>query len=192
MIGDEAVPKGALREAIEAVLIVSPNPVSPQVLAEATGASLQAVLHELAELKDDFDGAGGTRRGFSLREINGQWRLYSRSEWAAIVGRFVTGDTMVSLSQAALETLAIIAYRQPITRAQISRIRGVSVDPVVRTLLARGLADEVGLTDAGAQLLATTDLFLEKMGFTSLRDLPPLGPHVAGPEEANALAEELP
>lgn len=188
----EVLLEGDLRPALEAILIVSPSPVTAEALSEATGEDVALVEKTLVQLAQDFDGEQGEpRRGFELRQVEGGWRFYSRAEFAAWVGRFVTGDHMATLSQAALETLAVIAYRQPTTRSQVSAVRGVNVDGVVRTLLARGLVEEEGVGGGGAGLLHTTALFLEKMGLESLEDLPPLAPHMADPSEAEALAEEL-
>lgn len=189
--GEELSPAD-LPAAIEAILVVAVAPVTAGALAEATGFGKDVVTDALNQLRAEYDGSDGiAARGFELREIDGKWRLYSRAKWAPWVGQFVMGDHMATLSNAALETLAVVAYRQPVTRSQVGAIRGVGVDGVVRTLLARGLLEEVGETLAGAALLRTTDLFLEKMGFTSLEDLPPLGPHVAGPDDAARLAEEM-
>lgn len=177
---------------LEAILIVSPTRVSVEGLAAATGVPPSEVTRSLKALQRQYEGEDGApRRGFELREVDGSWRFYSRSEWAPWVGKFITGDHLASLSQAALETLAVISYRQPITRAQISQIRGVGADGVVRTLLARGLIEEEGQTEAGAGLLRTTRLFLEKMGLQSVSDLPPLAPLMASADEADALASEL-
>lgn len=181
-----------LAPALEAILMVAVDPVHPAALSEATGCELALVEETLHNLRRDYDGGDGSvRRGFELREVGGAWRLYSRPTWAPWVGKFVLGDHMATLSQAALETLAVIAYKQPVTRSQVGAVRGVSVDGVVRTLVARGLVEESGETAAGAGLLRTTTLFLEKMGLSSLGELPPLGPHVAGPSEAVQIASEL-
>lgn len=188
----EALPEEDLRPVLEAILIVSPTPVTVEALSEATGVDAALVEETLTRLENDFNGGGEQpQRGFTLRQVEGGWRFYSRAEYAPWVGRFVTGEHMATLSQAALETLAVIAYRQPVTRSQVSAVRGVNVDGVVRTLLARGLVEEEGVGGGGAGLLHTTDLFLEKMGLESLGDLPPLAPHMADPSEAGALAEEL-
>ena len=134
---------------------------------------------------------GGRRRGFELRQVQDKWRLFSRAEWAPWVGAFVAGSESSTLSRAAMETLAIIAYRQPVTRMQIARIRGVNVDSVLRTLLARDLIEESGESPTGAHLFHTTQTFLEKMGLTSIDDLVPLAPFVPGPERVDELVLEL-
>ena len=136
-------------------------------------------------------GTAGRAHGFELREVAGGWRIYSAPAWAEVVGRFVVGTDTSRLSQAALETLAVIAYRQPTTRSRISHVRGVNVDAVVRTLVARGLIEEVGETDSGARLYGTTGYFLERMGFDSLDDLEPLAPYLPASEELDGLAHDL-
>jgi segregation and condensation protein B len=131
-----------------------------------------------------------TGRGFELRRIGGGWRYYTREEHAAVVARQVTEGQQARLSQAALETLSVIAYSQPVSRGRVSAVRGVNVDGVIRTLLARGLIAEAGRDEeSGAALFATTGYFLERMGLVSLDDLPPLAPHL--PDVAELEAELL-
>lgn len=163
-----------LRSAVEAVLLVVDQPVDVTTLAQTLAVPKPDVERALAALREDYD-AGG--RGMDLREIGGGWRLYSREEFAPYVERFVLDGQQARLTQAALETLAVIAYRQPVTRGQVSAIRGVGVDAVIRTLVGRGLIEECG-TDAetGGGLYRTTALFLEKLGLNSLDELPPLAP----------------
>lgn len=169
VISDEKV--GA---ALEAVLLVVDAPVSEEQLAAALGRSAAEVRDRLLALAEHFTARGS---GIDLREAGGGWRFYTRDEFAPVVERFVLDGTQTRLSKAALETLAVIAYRQPVTRARISAVRGVNVDGVVRTLLARGLIEEEGTDhDTGGILYRTTDLFLDRMGLGSLEDLPPLGP----------------
>lgn len=188
----ETLTEQDLPAAVEAILMVSPHPVTAEALAEATGHSVSAILRVLGLLAEDYDGElSGPRRGFELRQHGGAWRLYSRSRWAPWVGKFVVGTETSHLSKPALETLAIVAYRQPITRGQIARIRGVNVDGVLRTLMTRGLVEEVGASATGAHLLTTTDMFLQRMGLASLDDLPPLAPHVPGQDSVEQLAAEL-
>jgi len=171
---DELADPDRLRSAVEAVLLVVDTPTSAQMLAQVLGRSVPEVEGALHSLRDDYD-AGG--RGFDLREVADGWRLYSREEFAAYVERFVLDGQRARLTQAALETLAVIAYRQPVTRSRISAIRGVSVDAVMRTLLTRGLVEECGADpDTGGGLYRTTSLFLEKMGLRSLDELPSLAP----------------
>src|SRR5690606_22743428 len=134
----------------------------------------------LAELAAEYAGERGSRaRGFRLREVGGGWRVYSAPAYADVVGRFVVDGQTARLTQASLETLAVIAYRQPVSRGRVAAIRGVNVDGVVRTLLTRGLIEEMGHDDdGGAVLYGTTNYFLERMGMTTLADLPPLAPYL--------------
>ncbi len=166
----------ALLGAIEAVLMVVDDPVAPADLAFAVDVPQPDVEAALVELRDEY--AGGERpRGFELREVDGRWRVYSSAAFADVVGRFVVEGQSARLSQAALETLAVVAYRQPVTRGQVSQVRGVNVDTVMKTLLARGLITEVGEI-AGAIQYGTTTEFLERLGLASLDDLPPLAPYL--------------
>ncbi|GIG23388.1 segregation and condensation protein B [Cellulomonas chitinilytica] len=173
------LPGGALA-ALEAVLMVADEPIPALRLATALAlptARVEALLDELAaEYRGEL---GGRPRGFELRRAGEGWRIYSGSPYADVVGRFVVDGQTARLTQAALETLAVIAYRQPVTRGQVSAVRGVNVDGVVRTLTARGLVAEIG-TDpgSGALLYATTGYFLERMGLSSLDELPPLAPYL--------------
>lgn len=177
---------------VEAILMVATEPVSSCDLADVLGVDVDVVEATLGDLAAVYRGErGGRRAGFELREIAGGWRFYSSREWASLVGRFIVGTAQARLSQAALETLAVIAYRQPISRSRISHIRGVNVDAVVRTLVTRGLVEEVGESDSGARLYGTTREFLEKMGFASLDDLVPLAPFLPTGEELDELEEQL-
>lgn len=174
--------------ALEAVLMVADEPVPAAGLAAAVGLPVEdaeALLHELAA---DYRGErGGRPRGFELRDVGGGWRVYSSPEHADVVGAFVLDGQTARLTQAALETLAIVAYRQPISRGRIAAVRGVSVDGVVRTLLSRGLIEEAGHDDAGgATLYRTSRYFLERFGLRSLEELPPLAPYLP---EADALLD---
>ena len=167
-----AAPSLAAR--LEAVLLVTDEPVPAVVLASVVAHPTPDVEAELVRLADEYTAQG---RGFELRHVAGGWRLYTRQECAPWVERFVLDGQSARLTQAALETLAVIAYRQPVTRARISAVRGVNVDGVVRTLLARGLITEAGQdTDTAGTLYRTTPLLLEKLGLQSLEDLPPLAP----------------
>jgi segregation and condensation protein B len=163
-----------LRAAIEAVLLVVDTPTSAMGIAQGLGRPLAEVETGLRELQAEYD-AG--RRGFDLREVAAGWRLYTREELAPYVERFVLEGQQARLTQAALETLAVVAYRQPVTRSRVSAIRGVNVDGVMRTLLSRGLVEECGADpETGGGLYRTTSFFLEKMGLKSLSDLPSLAP----------------
>ena len=177
-----AVPEAQLRAAAEAVLVVADGPVTCAALAEALGVGEARAGELLESLAAEYAGDGdGPARGFVLRRAAGGWRLASAPAFHDLVERFVIGGATSRLSQAALETLAVIAYRQPVTRGRIAAIRGVSVDGVVRTLCARGLIEEAGAEPGGALLYRTTDEFLEY-----LDDLPPLAPYLP---EASALGE---
>ena len=165
-----------LLASVEAVLMVTDEPVSAADLAAAIEVPEPDVLAAIHELRDEY--ANPDRpRGFSLREVDGRWRVYSSPAYADVVGRFVIEGQSARLSQAALETLAVVAYRQPVTRGQVSQIRGVSVDTVMKTLLARGLITEVGEI-AGAVQYGTTIEFLERLGLQSLDDMPALAPYL--------------
>ena len=184
--------ENTLRGPIEAILMVASEPVAARDLADVLEESVEAIEAELRALASEYLGEGQRRpRGFELREVAGGWRIYSARAFADVVGRFVVGSSHARLSQAALETLAVIAYRQPICRARICRIRGVNVDGVVRTLLSRGLVEETGLTPSGARLYGTTGEFLEKMGIKSLSELVPLAPYLPDADALDELEEEL-
>lgn len=176
----------ALSGPIEALLLMSEEPVSAATLADAVGASTETVTETLGEIARFYDETG---RGFELRHVAEGWRLYTRTEHAELISSWLLEDRRSTLSQAALETLSVIAYLQPISRGRVSAVRGVSVDGVIKTLLARGLIAEAG-TDggSGATLFVTTGLFLEKLGLASLSELPALAPHLP---EAQALEAEL-
>lgn len=163
-----------LRGALEAVLMVVDEPVPAAELAVAVEAPTEVVADALAALRDEYADPDAPR-GFELREVDGGWRMYSSRLYADVVGRFVVDGQSARLSQAALETLAVVAYRQPVTRGQVSQVRGVNVDSVMKTLAARGLVTEVGEA-GGAVLYGTSTEFLERMGLSSLDDLPPLAP----------------
>ena len=163
---------------LEAILMIADEPQSLVSLATALGAPVPAVRQSIERLVADFDGDnGGVRRGFELREVGGGWRIYVRSEHDDMVRDFVLTQNPTKLSQAALETLAVIAYKQPISRGAIASIRAVNVDSVVRTLLGRGLITEA-FTDSetGAIHYATTDLLLTSMGINSIEELPLISP----------------
>ena len=180
---------GGLPAALEAVLMVADEPIPVVELAAALAVPVDDVLSALHDLAAEYRGDdGGRPRGFELREAGGGWRVYSAPAHAEVVGRFVQGGQTARLTQAALETLAVIAYRQPVSRGQVSAVRGVNVDGVVRTLVARGLVAEVGQDPhTGAGLFGTTGYFLERMGFTSLDELPPLAPHLPDMDDLEGL-----
>ncbi|MPV37248.1 SMC-Scp complex subunit ScpB [Georgenia subflava] len=178
-VPDDVLPEQHL-SAIEAVLMVVDEPVPATDLASILGLPTGQVLELLAELAADYRGERGSRaRGFELREVAGGWRVYSAPVHADVVGRFVLDGQTARLTQASLETLAVIAYRQPVSRGRIAAIRGVNVDGVVRTLVARGLIEEAGHDEeGGAMRYRTSPYFLERMGLSSLEDLPPLAPYL--------------
>jgi segregation and condensation protein B len=182
--------------------MVIDQPATATELAAGLNLTVDAVEQLLAELQREYNGytvnapdtdvastavinAGhkSSPRGFELRNIAGGWRIYSRAEFADVVGGFVLEGQTARLTQAALETLAVIAYRQPVSRARVSAIRGVNVDSVVRTLMQRGLIEDAGTDpESGAILYRTTSYFLERMGIGSVAELPQLSPHLPGLE----------
>jgi segregation and condensation protein B len=167
-----------LERNLEAILMVADEPQSLVSLATALGAPVAAVRQTIERLVADYDGTGGgIRRGFELREVGGGWRIYVRPEHDDAVREFVLTQNPTRLSQAALETLAVIAYKQPISRGAIAAIRAVNVDSVVRTLLGRGLITEA-FTDSetGAIHYETTDLLLTQLGVNSIEELPHISP----------------
>ncbi|SES66786.1 SMC-Scp complex subunit ScpB [Geodermatophilus poikilotrophus] len=175
----------ALRGGLEALLFVVDTSVDEVTLAGALRCPVPRVRTLLAELAADYDRRGA---GITLRRAGEGWRLYTREEHAGVVERYLVDGQRSRLTQAALETLAVIAYRQPVTRARVSAIRGVGVDGVMRTLISRGLVSEVGTDpDSGGGLYATTPLFLERLGLESLDELPELGPLL--PETSSLLDE---
>lgn len=160
--------------AIEAVLMVVDEPVAEVTLAQVLERPRREVAAVLRELAADYTAAG---RGFDLREVAGGWRLYTRAECAQVVERFVLDGQQARLTQAALETLAIVAYRQPVSRSRVSAIRGVNCDGVMRTLTTRGLVEEAGVDiETGATLFRTSSYFLERLGMSSIAELPALAP----------------
>lgn len=169
-----AVPIADLRPALEAVLMVADQPLDHVSLASAVGYPVDQVAHALQELAAEYTEQG---RGFDLRNVAGGWRFYTREEYAPVVERFVLEGQRARLTQAALETLAVVAYKQPVSRARVSAIRGVNVDGVMRTLVSRGLVEECGHdAETSALLYRTTNYFLERIGVTSVGDLPELAP----------------
>ena len=172
-----------LRAAIEAVLMVADAPLSLVVLAGSLELPVAEIREAVHALRDDYDGVGGGPiRGFELREVGGGWRIFVRPEFDWAVKLFVANENPTKLSQAALETLAVIAYKQPISRGQVASIRGVNVDSVVRTLISRGLITEL-YTDAetGSINYGTTPLMLELLGINSLEELPAISPYLPDP-----------
>jgi segregation and condensation protein B len=178
------------RRAVEAILMVAEEPVEPHLLAQLLEVAPERVVALCAELADAYR-AGG--RGFELVRVAGGYRFQSAPDLAPYVERFALEGQTARLSAAALETLAIVAYKQPLSRAQVAAIRGVNVDGVMRTLTSRGYIEEVA-RDPGpgqAALFGTTRAFLAKLGLDSLDDLPPLGAFVPGAEVVEALEQGL-
>jgi segregation and condensation protein B len=175
-----------LRPALEAVLMVADQPLDEVALASAVGYPVGEVGQALAGLAGEYDAQG---RGFELRSVAGGWRFYTREEYAPVVEAFVLEGQRARLTQAALETLAVVAYKQPVSRARVSAIRGVNVDGVMRTLLTRGLVEEAGQDgETGANLYRTTSYFLERIGVATLDELPELAPYLP---DLDDMEEEL-
>lgn len=196
----EAIP-GGVKSAIEAILAVAEAPVSVRELSAALIVSERAVEHALDQLYREYNGeesgygedenrVAPEPRGFQLRRIAGGWKLYARDDFAPWVARFVTRSKSATLSKPAYETLAVIAYRQPVTRAMVASIRGVNADAAIRQLLQRQLIREAGReAGTGATLYETTELLLAKLGLNSLEELPALAPFLPDDTEAAVLAE---
>jgi segregation and condensation protein B len=176
-----AVPLAELKPALEAVLMVADQPLDHLSLASAVGYPAPDVQTALAKLAAEYAEQG---RGFDLRNVAGGWRYYTREEFAPVVERFVLEGQQARLTQAALETLAVVAYKQPVSRGRVSAIRGVNVDGVMRTLVSRGLVEEAGHeAETTATLYRTTSYFLERIGIASLAELPELAPFLPEMED---------
>ena len=174
--GDASLGAPSLAAGIEALLLLADDTMTVLDLAAATHQPAVEVERVVRELSEEYT---AQERGFDLREVAGGWRYYTRAECSPLVERFVLDGQQARLTQASLETLAVIAYRQPIARGRVSAVRGVNVDGVIRTLLSRGLIAEAGHDgESGAHLYRTTSHFLERMGIASLDDLPPLAEHL--------------
>ena len=170
------LPVADLRPALEAVLIVADQPLDEVTLASAVGYPVGEASAALQALAAEYDAQG---RGFELRCVAGSWRFYTREALAPVVEAFVLDGQQARLTQAALETLAVVAYQQPVSRSRVAAVRGVNVDGVMRTLLTRGLVEESGQDpESGAHLFRTTSYFLERIGIMSLAELPELAPHL--------------
>ena len=178
-----------LSAALEALILVADEPMPAAAMAEVTNTPVPEVEAELNRLAEDYTAQG---RGFTLRQVGGGWRFYTRDTCADAVTRWVKDGQRSRLSQAALETLAIIAYKQPISRARIAAVRGVNVDGVVRTLLSRGLIGEVGVEPISqASLYGTTELFIERMGISDLAALPDISPLLPDIDDAVDLFDSM-
>jgi segregation and condensation protein B len=172
---------------IEAILMVVDEPVSELTLATVLEVPQEEISQALAELTESYG-----ERGFALKSVAGGWRFYSHPDSASVVEKFVLDGLQSRLTQAALETLAVIAYRQPVSRARVSAIRGVNVEAVMKTLVTRGLVEEYGLEpETGAILYKTTNYFLERLGLNSLEDLPALAPYLPDLEHLDEVLDSL-
>ena len=187
--GSEPLDGEQLRGAVEAILLVVDEPVTATMLAQVIAIPEVSVVEVLDELRQDYD---ESVRGFELRRIGSGWRLYTRPAYAAYVERFVLDGQQARLTQAALETLAVVAYRQPVSRSRVSAVRGVNVDGVIRTLVSRGLVEEAGSEqESGAVLYRTTSYFLERLGLHDLTELPNLANFLPESTTIDQLEDEL-
>jgi segregation and condensation protein B len=178
-----------LTRVLEALLLVVDTPVTAQTLATVTEQPVNRITAKLAEMAEQLRGRDS---GIDLREAGGGWRMYTRAQYAPYVERLLLDGSRSKLTRAALETLAVVAYRQPVTRARVSAVRGVNVDAVIRTLVARGLITEAGADeDSGATTFATTELFLERLGLSSLTDLPDIAPLLPDVDVIDEMTETL-
>lgn len=178
-----------LKRVLEALLLVIDTPVTADALAAATEQPVYRVAAKLQLMADELTGRDS---GIDLRHTSEGWRMYTRARFAPYVEKLLLDGARTKLTRAALETLAVVAYRQPVTRARVSAVRGVNVDAVMRTLLARGLITEVGTdADTGAVTFATTELFLERLGLTSLSELPDIAPLLPDVDTIDDLSESL-
>lgn len=179
----------SLAAACEALLMVAVEPMSAMTIAEAVQHPVADVEQTLAALAADYVEA---ERGFELREVAGGWRYYTAASCADLLERWVIDGQQARLTQASLETLAVVAYRQPVSRARVSAVRGVNVDGVMRTLVTRGLIEETG-TDpsSGAILYGTTSYFLERLGISSLEDLPDLSEYLPDLDELDEVLDSV-
>ncbi|MXP24019.1 SMC-Scp complex subunit ScpB [Gordonia sp. HNM0687] len=186
---EPALTDARLRSALEAVLLVVDTPVTVEELASAVDEQPSRVRTMVTRMSEELTAANS---GMDLRFAGDGWRYYTRAEYAPYVERLLLDGARSKLTRAALETLAVIAYRQPVTRARVSAIRGVNVDGVIRTLVARGLINEVGADpQTSAIMYSTTELFLERLGLASLAELPDLAPLLPDVDVIDDLDEEL-
>ncbi len=178
-----------LARVLEALLLVVDTPVGAETLASVTEQPADRITATLESMAAELSGRDS---GIDLREAGGGWRMYTRARFAPYVERLLLDGSRSKLTRAALETLAVVAYRQPVTRARVSAVRGVNVDAVIRTLVARGLITEAGTDeDTGATTFATTELFLERLGLSSLSDLPDIAPLLPDVDVIDDLSENL-
>ncbi|MFC4127649.1 SMC-Scp complex subunit ScpB [Nocardia rhizosphaerae] len=185
----EPLEEAELRSALEAMLLVVDAPAPVEQLAAATDDTAERVEATLRAMSAELTARGS---GIDLRFVGDGWRFYTRQQYAPYVERVLLDGARTKLTRAALETLAVIAYRQPVTRTRVSAVRGVNVDGVMRTLLARGLIAEAGQDpETNGTLYRTTELFLERIGLASLGDLPPLAPLLPGVDLIDEISESL-
>ena len=176
-----------VERSIEAILMVVDEPVSEITLAQVLEKPVEEIETAIAHLETTYG-----ERGFCLRKVNGGWRFYSDPEFSAVVEKFVLDGQQSRLTQAALETLSVIAYRQPVSRARVSAIRGVNVEAVMKTLITRGLVEESGIEhETCAILYKTTSYFLERLGLNSLEDLPALAPYLPNLDGLDEILDSL-
>ncbi len=186
---DEGLGAPSLGAAIEALLLLADEPMSAVAIAGITRSPVEDVDAEIRRLAAEYTQDG---RGFDLREVAGGWRFYTRAECSPLVERWVLDGQQARLTQASLETLAVIAYRQPVSRGRVAAIRGVNIDGVIRTLLTRGLIEEAGHEEEShAILYRTTSMFLERLGIASLDDLPPLAEHLPDLAELDEVLDSV-
>lgn len=179
----------SVERSLEAILMVVDEPVTELLLAQVLEVPTDEIHSRLVALAKSYQAEA---RGFELREVAGGWRFYSHPDVSAAVERFVLEGQQAKLTQAALETLAVIAYRQPVSRARVSAIRGVNVEAVMKTLVNRGLVEEAGIEgESGAILYQTTSYFLERIGIASLADLPELAPHLPNIDALDSVLDTL-
>lgn len=178
-----------LAQVLEALLLVVDTPVTIDQLVSATEQSGDRIVARLQQMAGEL---AARDSGIDLREAAGGWRMYTRARYAPYVERLLLDGARSKLTRAALETLAVVAYRQPVTRARVSAVRGVNVDAVIRTLIARGLITEAGVdSDTGAVTFATTELFLERLGLSSLTDLPDIASLLPGVDVIDDISANL-
>lgn len=179
----------SLSAALEALLLLADEPLTPRDLAQITREPEANVEFTLRDLAGQYT---AQMRGFDLREVAGGWRFYTRMDCSPLIERWVVDGQQARLTQAALETLSVIAYRQPVTRGRVSAVRGVNIDGVIKTLVTRGLIEEAGTEqESGAIFYKTTSFFLERMGIASLEDLPPLAEHLPDLADLDAVLESV-
>lgn len=186
---DEELDDATLEAALEAVLLIVDSPASNEQLASAVGCEARRVKLTVTRMAEKLTERGS---GIDLRYAGDGWRFYTRTAYAPYVERLLLDGARSKLTRAALETLAVIAYRQPLTRSRVSAVRGVNVDGVMRTLLARGLISEAGVDpETNGTMYSTTELFLERLGLASLTDLPPLAPLLPGVDLIDEISDSM-